>query len=277
LSCTSNNTKGAIKLTGGFGGTGTSHVYIGEAVANDWQIRSNSNFTPTADDTSKPAWAFRFGPGSDDFAIFRAAAPGGGSLSFLRRFYVNSSGVTVCGDATATNAVRFEVGDTITNDSTTHAMAAIAGQLEGSAGGGEIYGLLAATVHAPDTNIGIINQVRVNCNFAPTANTITNAAGIRVVANTGSGGGAISALIGQEIVPVFGTIKPTNTVGLQIQDMGSASVGTAMGISIAKPTNATTNVYLSFDTADGTAEGSYAGRLPILVAGNVRYISYHNA
>lgn len=61
------------------------------------------------------------------------------------------------------------------------------------------------------------------------------------------------------------------------QGQGAAGVTTAIGISITKPTNATNNAYFSFNTADATAAGTYAGRLAVLVAGNLRYFHYYNA
>ncbi len=54
---------------------------------------------------------------------------------------------------------------------------------------------------------------------------------------------------------------------------GTATVSANTRITIAIGATA----YMEFPTADGTAEGSYAGRLPVIVNGNLRYISYNNA
>jgi len=67
-----------VNRMGAFGpGAGTTLARIGPVGANDIQIRSNSNAANVADDSTLPAWAIRFGPAFDDFAVFRAPATAG--------------------------------------------------------------------------------------------------------------------------------------------------------------------------------------------------------
>jgi hypothetical protein len=75
-------------------GSGTTLARIGVVGANDVQIRSNSNVANQADNTFLPAWAIRFGPASDDFAVFRAA-PTSGSQNFGIILQVNPNSQVV--------------------------------------------------------------------------------------------------------------------------------------------------------------------------------------
>jgi hypothetical protein len=76
-------------------GLGTTLARIGPVGApNDLQIRSNSNANSQADDPTLPAWAIRFGPASDDFAVFRAS-PSSGTQLFGLIFQVNTNSQVV--------------------------------------------------------------------------------------------------------------------------------------------------------------------------------------
>lgn len=72
------------------------------------------------------------------------------------------------------------------------------------------------------------------------------------------------------------TLKPANSFGMVVRDVGSSGITVSSGIYITKPTGSTSNYYMAFNTGDGTALGSYAGRIPVQVAGVTQYIPYYN-
>lgn len=57
---------------------------------------------------------------------------------------------------------------------------------------------------------------------------------------------------------------------------GTGTVATAYGVYIKKPTIGTANYYMGFDTANTAAAGTYAGKLPIVVAGAAKFLHYFN-
>jgi hypothetical protein len=79
-----------IALGPGAGG-GTILMRMGQlATSNNLQIRTNSKFGDTADDTTLPAWALAFNPALDAFVIYRAPATTG-TQAFDTLFRINGS------------------------------------------------------------------------------------------------------------------------------------------------------------------------------------------
>ena len=151
------------------------------------------------------------------------------------------------------------------------------GTIDGSGANPAAFRL--GTTFSPTASDGSLFGLRLTPMYAPTTGvTLTTVYGSLAQVQTGSGAGAITNLTCYYAGKVLGSVIPSGTItGLTIDDMGAAGVTTAIGITITKPTNATNNAYFSFNTADATAAGTYAGRLAVLVAGNLRYFHYYNA
>lgn len=113
----------------------------------------------------------------------------------------------------------------------------------------------------------------------PVARTYANIYGIYAQLDYADAAGAvtvgISFFVGSPIIR--GALKPANHYGLYVADQGAASIAKAVGIAIAKPTNATANYYMEFDVADATAAGAYHGRIPVLYNGLLKYIHIFSA
>ena len=200
-----------------------------------------------------------------------------GSLTLTEAMRITAAGFVGIG---ATSPVSpLEVNKTVTNNSASHAMATIGGTLNGNSGGasGEMFSMHMSSYFQPSASISLASGFRTDITADPgTGVTINSYLGGRYVIYTGSSAGAITNLYGMEMVPVYGSIKPTSAYGLNIANFGSASITTAVGIAIAKPTNATNNFYMSFDTADATdPTGTVQGRIPVLIAGVLRYLAYY--
>ena len=153
----------------------------------------------------------------------------------------------------------------------------VSGTIDGSGANPAAFRL--STTFSPSASVTSLYGLRLTPMYAPTTGvTLTTVYGSLAQVQTGSGAGAITNLACYYAGKVLGSVIPSGTItGLVIDDMGAAGVTTAIGITITKPTNATNNVYFSFNTADATAAGTYAGRLAVLVAGNLRYFHYYNA
>ena len=130
-----------------------------------------------------------------------------------------------------------------------------------------------------DNNAGAYGNLSL-----PTITSITAAKTVSTIwgayfrVDNNSTTGAITNVKGFNVgAPFYGAsaIKPANTYGAYIENQGATGVGTAIGIAIDKPTNATNNYYMSFDTADGTdptgGGGAAVGRIPVLIGGVLRY------
>jgi hypothetical protein len=101
----------APRIAVGPGIGGTILTRLGQfGTANNVQLRTNSTFNNTADDSTLPAWAMRLSPATDDFVLFRAAATGG-TQSFQPYFQVIGSGQAV-------NYFGINLGGVITVNST---------------------------------------------------------------------------------------------------------------------------------------------------------------
>ncbi len=78
---------------------------------------------------------------------------------------------------------------------------------------------------------------------------------------------------------VASAIKPTFQRGIYIENQGSASINSAWAIWMDKPTGATNNFYIRFNTGDATdptgGGGAATGRIAVDVAGTLRYLAYY--
>lgn len=138
--------------------------------------------------------------------------------------------------------------------------------------------LLVNTTFAPSASVTNGFGLRFFPTYAPPSTvTMSNVYGLFSQPVTGSAAGAVTNLIAVYAGKSLGTQIPTSTIGVSVDNMGAASVTTAIGISITKPTGATNNFYFSFDVADATAAGAYFGRLPILYAGALKYLHVFSA
>jgi hypothetical protein len=174
-----------------------------------------------------------------------------------------------------TDAAAFTLNGTVTTASNAVGQVMIvSGTIDGTGNNPAAFRLNTTLAPASGT-VGSSYGLRLTPMFAaPTGATQTSVYGSLAQVQTGSAGGTISNLICYYAGKVLGTQIPTTITGMVIDNMGAASVTTATGISINKPTSATNNYYMAFDTADGAAAGAYSGKLPISVAGNLRYLHY---
>lgn len=141
-------------------------------------------------------------------------------------------------------------------------------------------GIYEKSTYSPSASISNANSMNLSPHFEPGACvTIANTVAGNYAAFTGSGGGAITNFYIETMTPVYGTVKPTNSYGVHIADMGSASITTAIAMSLTKPTNATNNYYINFATACATdptgGGGAAAGRIPVIIGGVARYLAYY--
>ena len=204
------------------------------------------------------------------------------------RLHVGTEGAFTSGVGLETTAVRLSfggsvagvlltVGATISTPTDSNGIQAlIDGSITGA--GDNPAGFHVNTTFTPSASIGSAYGQRFLPTFAPdTGVTITNAIGSQVIPFTGTLAGAITNFYGIYIAPIYQTTKPTNSFGINIEDMGSTGITTAIGLQIKKPTAATNNFYISFDAADATAAGTYFGRLPIRYAGALKFLHVFNA
>ncbi len=120
--------------------------------------------------------------------------------------------------------------------------------------------------------------LRLTPTFAPPSGaTQTSVYGSLAQVVTGNAAGTIGSLVCYYAGKVINSQVPTNVIGMTIDNMGAAGVTNATGLSITKPTGATNNYYMSFDTADATAAGAYFGRIPVSYAGALKYIHIFSA
>ena len=115
---------------------------------------------------------------------------------------------------------------------------------------------------------------------APVAGqTFANYFGIQLFISTGSGAGAVTNAYGLYISPNYGTVKPTSSYGVFIDNVGSASITTSVGLVVTLPTGSTNNYYISFPTGDATdptgGGGAATGRIRCLIGGTLRYLPYY--
>jgi hypothetical protein len=154
----------------------------------------------------------------------------------------------------------------------------IASTLNGTADGPQL--LAVAGIFAPSTSISVVYGFLNLPSLRPIAGiTITQANAGFCRVDTGSTGGAVTIGVGLEVgAPNLGTIKPGSIYGIEIQNQGAASVGTAIGLKIAAQSGATNNYVfdLPTDATDPTGGGGAAtGRIKCLIGGATRYIPYY--
>lgn len=182
----------------------------------------------------------------------------------------------------AANQGRLLIAGTVTNSNSGQSVLALNNTFNGSAGGGagEMYSFQLSPTFSPSGSIAFAGGFRGDITFSPGGGvTITDCQGGRLITITGSSGGAITNLAGLQLLPSYGSVKPTNAYGLDVLNFGSASITKAVGIRIALPTGATNNYYIELDTGDGTdptgGGGAATGRIPVLIGGTLRYLAYY--
>lgn len=108
--------------------------------------------------------------------------------------------------------------------------------------------------------------------------TIGLLAGLAPVFETGSNGGAVTSAYSIYIPsPTIGSVKPTLSVGVEIENHGAVSITNAIGLRIQAQTGATNNYDMAFGTVDTTAAGAYYGRVPVLYNGLLKYLHLFSA
>jgi len=112
----------------------------------------------------------------------------------------------------------------------------------------------------------------------PSATTYSQARGTFYRVQTGNTGGSITELDTVDVAaPVFGSIKPTTQVGVNINNQGAAGVTNSTGIYILAQSGSTNNYTFGFGASDTTAAGAYYGRIPVLYNGLLKYIHVFSA
>jgi hypothetical protein len=222
------------------------------------------------------------GTGSgDDLTLQSTNHATKGDILFGIGAYKEATDILVLGSTTPdTQAARLSIAGTITNNTGNHAAASITATLAGSAGGGAgaMWGINPAPIFTPSASITETAAFRVDSQCNPAGGvTVTNHFGGRFVTYAGSTAGAISGMIGLQLVPVFGGIDPTNTYGLLVENNGNAGTTTSIGIYLASTAGSTNNFDLGFGRVDTTAAGAYYGRVPVLYNGLLKYIHIFDA
>ncbi len=176
------------------------------------------------------------------------------------------------------DAAAFTVNGTVTtaNNSAGQVMV-VGGTIDGTGPNPAAFRLSTTLAPASGTVVASYG-LRLTPMFAPPSGaTQTSVYGSLAQVQTGNAAGTVTNLICYYAGKVINSQVPTNVFGMTIDNMGAAGVTNATGLSITKPTGATNNYYMSFDTADATAAGAYFGRIPVSYAGALKYIHIFSA
>lgn len=142
---------------------------------------------------------------------------------------------------TSAFGTRFQ--QTVTSVANNAALVAIIGTLAGGTGTLQ-SGLRIEPIIAPTAAVATIMGVRIGPTFTPAVGVvITNATPVRIVLTTGAdagGGAAIGTGYGLYISASY-SLKPTNAYGINIENMGSASMTLSTALRIGAQSGSTTN------------------------------------
>ncbi|MGH8523565.1 MAG: hypothetical protein ACREXY_04920 [Gammaproteobacteria bacterium] len=197
-----------------------------------------------------------------------------GDLTALRAHFGTDAAFTA-GYSLELNAARQRIGGTIGDSGADDLAFALTTTFNGTGDGpramhvaptfsgnvalGGAYGMVFQPVFSPPTTrtyatiYGLYTQI-----------TYADAAGAVTI--------GITSFVGSPIIS--GALKPATHYGVYVANQGAASIVSAVGIAIVKPTNATNNYYMELNTADATPVASLTGRIPILIGGTLQYIPY---
>ncbi len=111
------------------------------------------------------------------------------------------------------------------------------------------------------------------CTGAPAGGrTLPLLIALEVSARTSNTGGALTDLRGLYVAPGYDTIKPGTAYGIFLDNHGSASITTAIGLHLAAQSGAANNYDVSFGTVNTAAAGAYYGKVPVLYNGLLKYL-----
>jgi hypothetical protein len=177
-----------------------------------------------------------------------------------------------------TDAAAFTCNGTVTTATNAVGQIMVVGGTINGTGANPAAFRLSTTLAPASGTVASSYGLRLTPKFEPPAGATQSAVyGSLAQVQTGSAAGTVTALTCYYAGKVLGTQVPTTIIGMAIDNMGAAGVTNATGLSITKPTGATNNYYMSFDTADATAAGAYFGRIPVSYAGALKYIHIFSA
>lgn len=177
-----------------------------------------------------------------------------------------------------TDAAAFTVNGTVTTATSAVGQIMVVGGTIDGTGPNPAAFRLSTTLAPVSGTVTSSYGLRLTPTFAPPSGaTQTSVYGSLAQVVTGNAAGTIGSLVCYYAGKVINSQVPTNVIGMTIDNMGAAGVTNATGLSITKPTGATNNYYMSFDTADATAAGAYFGRIPVSYAGALKYIHIFSA
>lgn len=177
-----------------------------------------------------------------------------------------------------TDAAAFTCNGTVTTATNAVGQIMVVGGTIDGTGANPAAFRLSTTLAPASGTVASSYGLRLTPTFAPPSGaTQTSVYGSLAQVVTGNAAGTIGSLVCYYAGKVINSQVPTNVIGMTIDNMGAAGVTNATGLSITKPTGATNNYYMSFDTADATAAGAYFGRIPVSYAGALKYIHIFSA
>lgn len=174
------------------------------------------------------------------------------------------------------NAKYVQVGGTLAENTNSVYAAKIAQTFTGTADNLTQLGLLP--VYQPSASISsLLNFVNSPTASPPLGVTISDFINNYCQSFFGNVAGAVTRAYGILVYPpsIAGSLKPATNYGIYVTTQGAAGITTAIGIQIDKPTNATNNYYMSFDTNNAAALGAYQGKLPVIVGGVAGFIPWY--
>ena len=176
----------------------------------------------------------------------------GNILSFPNVTLTGSGGLALNDKTTFTTANTltsnadsfFHVGGTLTANGNNESVIRLDSTITGTAGGtGNV--MVAANyvpIFVPTANIATAVGAQYLVQGNPgTGVTIATLDALAAILSTGTGLGAVTTGNALAVLPVYSTIKPTNANGINISNMGSASITTSTAINIAAQSGSSTN------------------------------------
>jgi hypothetical protein len=248
------------------GVSGGRTIYGGSAASDALTIESTSN--ATKGNTTHNAAAHLFLSTGTEMARINSSGLGLGTTpSYL--FHISKT--------VSTDAVGYLTGITTSSSAYTQVWY-LAGGLTG-APATQAMGLQLAPYCQPSASIptfaGLYCQPVAYPNTSKNITTFIGAWFKPVMDKTGTG--AITTMIGFYVSPTYLTGAPTNSYGIQIPDIGNASITTAICIDMTVPSAGTNKAYFGFSAGTAAAPTGLNNKIPVWYAGALKYIGIYDS
>jgi len=164
----------------------------------------------------------------------------------------------------------FHMLGTITANVNNFAAMRIEPTITGTAGGAgnHMQGDFFAPTFTPTASITSAEGTQYNVTFNPgTGAIITTGDALLIGLVTGNGAGTITTGNGLNVVPVYGSIKPTTVRGIYINNMGAPGITTSYGLYVDSQSGSSTNHGI-FDAGDFAATGTVSSTDGFIANGN---------